>query len=500
MIRLLKAKTENNWVELAVEYRKLLYQSDENKQIKYADSSLAAALKSRNNEIIGKAYLTKGILSYKNKMLTQALDNYIKANEYIIKTQNQYDIYKIKYSIAHTKYYLGFYHEAIALFKECLVHFEEENDLAYLTTIHSLGLCYNKIGNFDLSSYYNHLGFDEGEEFENNEMEVYFKQSEAINKFYKKEYNQTIPELLSIIPEIKKRKDFANETIAYFFIGKSYWNLNQVEKAIPYFIKVDNSFTNQKYTRPELRENYELLIKYYKKKNIPELQLQYINRLLRVDSTLNLNYVYLSKKIIKEYDTKELKQEKERIEQEMKNSNRTHYAIIAFLSLTSFGLTARHHRNKKRFKQKFEELMKNNTRKENNSLNQTPLEISPELAANIIQNLEKFEKNKKFLEKDMTLSKLATQLKTNTKYASKIILKYRNKKTIEYISDLKIDYIIELLKKENKFRNYTNTGLAEEAGFGSTQNFTRAFKIKTGMPPTFFVQELKKSTNNGSLT
>ena len=105
----------------------------------------------------------------------------------------------------------------------------------------------------------------------------------------------------------------------------------------------------------------------------------------------------------------------------------------------------------------------------------------------------KFEQNKKYLEKDVTLMKLASFLNTNTKYVSKIILRYRDKKTIEYVTDLKIDYIVKILKTEKKYRNYTNKALGEQAGFGSTQIFTRAFKIRTGISPTYYIQELNKT-------
>jgi AraC-like DNA-binding protein len=77
------------------------------------------------------------------------------------------------------------------------------------------------------------------------------------------------------------------------------------------------------------------------------------------------------------------------------------------------------------------------------------------------------------------------------KYASKIIARYRDKGTVDYISNLKIDHIIELLKNENKYRNYTNKALGEESGFGSTQNFTRAFNNRTGLSPTYFISKLK---------
>jgi AraC-like DNA-binding protein len=48
-----------------------------------------------------------------------------------------------------------------------------------------------------------------------------------------------------------------------------------------------------------------------------------------------------------------------------------------------------------------------------------------------------------------------------------------------------------MLKTENKFRNYTNKALGEEAGFGSTQNFTKAFKNRTRMTPADFSAKFK---------
>ena len=97
----------------------------------------------------------------------------------------------------------------------------------------------------------------------------------------------------------------------------------------------------------------------------------------------------------------------------------------------------------------------------------------------------------------MTLVKMASLLNTNTKYVTKVIAKHRGKGTIDYITDLKINHIIDILKKESKYRNYTNKALGEEAGFGSTQNFTRAFKAQTGLSPTYFIYQLKKSTETG---
>ncbi|RKS03088.1 tetratricopeptide repeat protein [Flavobacterium sp. 102] len=493
---LAKAKAEKNWKQMALAYRAIMYKADKNELMKYADSLLFAAKHTTDKGIIGTAYLTKGIMHYKQKEHAKALDNYLLADQYLSQTSDHYAIYKVKYGIANTKYYLGFYEEAISLFKECISYYEEENDLAYLTSLHAIGLCYTKIKKYDLSSYYNKLGLEKSKEYQNLEMIPYFNHSEGINQYFTKNYQTAISSLQKTVPEIHKKKDFANETVAWFYIGKSYWDLKKQKKAIPYFIKVDKAYTDHQYTRPDLRENYELLIDYYTKQQKPELQLKYINRLLEVDSTLNHNYKYLSNKVHKEYDTKKLLVAKEAIEQSLISYRKIGGITIAILVI-AIALLYRHHLNKqKRMKQKFDEFIKEQTIKFQPPP-QFPQEncddLNPQLVETILKNLEEFETNHKYIEKDMSLSKLAAHLKTNKRYAYKVILTHRGKKTIEYITDLKINYILNLLKTQNKYRNYTNKALGEEAGFGSTQIFTKAFNKKMGMSPTFFIRELKKS-------
>ena len=491
--RLSKAKLEQNWNQIDNAYRTIMHLEDKTYLPTYADSLLIFALKSKDDVAVGKAYLTKGIIFYDKKELTKALDNYLLAQQFITRTNDEYTWHKINYSIAHTKYYLGFYDEAISIFKKCLNYFSEENERGYLNTIHSLGLCYNKLGNYKLSTYYNELGLEESAVLENAEMELYFKHAEAINQYYKREYKKAINDLKALLPSMQEKKDVANETLAYFYIGKSFWALQHEEKAIPYLLKVDKAFAENKYTKPELRESYEMLIKWNAEQDNIKDQLKYINRLIEMDKFLNNNYKYLSQKIFKEYDTKRLINEKIEIENAMKIKNKWHYAIVTTLSMVIILIAVKQYKNKKKYKVKFDELMKNNTSKRNltNYTNEV-LDINTEIIESVLKNLDKFEKNHKYLEKEMSLSKLANILNTNTKYASKIIAKYRGKGTIDYITDLKIDYIIEKLKKENKFRNYTNKALGEEAGFRSTQNFTKAFKNRTTLSPTYFIQKLKQ--------
>lgn len=498
---LVKSKAEKNLEEVVNGYKNYLHHSPENLKLIYADSMIYTAKKSRNNALIGSAYLSKGILYYSRKKLNYALDNYLIADSYISKTNDKYLIYKTKYNIANIKYFLGFYDEAISLFKECITYFKENkenNDRGYLNSLHSLGLCYNRIGDYGLCTQTNEKGLLEGKRLGNDEIKEYFILSEGVNQYFRGNYASAINKINYSLPVIQKKKDFGNEAVGYFYIGKSYWDLKNYEKAILYFKKVDAVFDKKKYIRPDLRNNYELLISYFKTKNNPKEQLYYIEKLLKVDSILTSRYKYVSERIHKDYDTKELLVQKNSIEKLLDKKERDgfiHKGIIVFLFLSVVLLIYKHIRNRKLYRRRFDELMKKDqasTKVESKSTNYGIEDINPDTVALILKQLEKFEKGKRFLEKDLTEIKLAILFDSNIKYLAKTIAHHRGKKFVKYISDLKVDYLINRLKEDKKFHNYNNKALAEEAGFSSTERFAKAFFSRTGVPASYFMEELRK--------
>jgi len=499
-----RAKSEKNIEEIINGYKNYMYYSDDKPSVIYADSMVDASLKSKDNSLIGSAYLTKGIVHYSLKEHKQALDHYLIDNEYISKTNDNYLKYKTKYNLAHIKYYLGIYDEAIVLFEACIDYFKANNPRGYLNTLHSLALCHNRIGNFGYSSELNALGVAEGKRLSDGSMEHYFIHLEGINHYFRDNYALAIEKINHSLQAIRENNDFANETVGYFYIGKSYLGLKQTEKAMVYFKKVEQVFDEKNYIRPDLRESFELLIKHYDAKGNLNLKLHYIQKLIKADSILSTNYKYLSEKIHKEYDTKELLKKKaeirKQLEQRKKRDNLMISGIVFLIMLLLF-VCYRYIRNKKLYKQRFEELMNRNQEElslvlERKQAGKTDLDINPDAAEQLLKQLEKFEKNKKYLESDLTLVKLAASFNSNTKYLSKIIFYYRGKKFAEYINDLKIDHIIEVLKNDRRIRNYTNKGLAEEVGFSSTQRFTNAFVSRTGISPTYFIEELRKAEND----
>lgn len=118
--------------------------------------------------------------------------------------------------------------------------------------------------------------------------------------------------------------------------------------------------------------------------------------------------------------------------------------------------------------------------------------ISKEKENEILQKLEEFEKSDRFLNKNMSLSLLSSQMEINTKYLSEVI-NNKEKNFNGYINKLRINHIVHLLRSDAVFLNYKVSYLAEYSGFSSHSAFTTVFKSVTGMSPNAYIQEISKT-------
>lgn len=122
----------------------------------------------------------------------------------------------------------------------------------------------------------------------------------------------------------------------------------------------------------------------------------------------------------------------------------------------------------------------------------TPLIITDDTLKFLLVKLDKFEKSKLFMRKDVSRPWLATHLNTNTKYMTEVIKIQSGTTFTNYIHKLRISYIIRKLVEEPKYREYKIEYLADECGYGSRQVFITAFKSETGFTPSYFIENLKK--------
>ncbi|WP_438423996.1 helix-turn-helix domain-containing protein [Aquimarina macrocephali] len=128
-----------------------------------------------------------------------------------------------------------------------------------------------------------------------------------------------------------------------------------------------------------------------------------------------------------------------------------------------------------------------NEKKHSNILIST---LSIQKTKQILNALEKFENNKDCLRPNITLANLASKLNTNSKYLSKTINLHKKKSFTQYINDQRIEYLIEKLKTDKIYTNYTIKAISKEIGFNTPKAFSQAFFKKTGVYPSEYIKNI----------
>lgn len=498
---LFKSKSANDYKNIIKAYSTVMFKSKKETWLQYCDSMLIVAKKSKDNALIGSAYLSRGIVFYSFQEEPKALDNFITADGFLSQTDNQYLKYKTKYGIAQIKYYLGYYDEAISLLKECEEYFRvNEPGRPHLNTLHMLSLCYIKIKKYELATATSDLGYREAIDIDEPYIIPYFLNSDGQNQYFKKNYVVAIEKLQQSLPPITKAKDHANESTTNFYIGRSYWALGDKEKAIPYLKKVDEIFQKEKFMKEDLLEAYSLIAQYYEAKGNPTEQLKYLTGLLKSETFVSEKFRNLAVNMHRQYDLKKIVEETEELKRELffRDKMDIIFGVIFLIVTIVLGyIICRQYQRRKQRKQKFKGIISHKDRitspvPTNEKIVDGDLTIKPEIVTAVSNKLKQFEDSDVFLDKDFTLNKMAAFVDCNTRYTSRIIFETRKKKYIEYVDDLRIDYIVSRLKTDSKFRNYTIKALTDEAGFKSPQKFKEAFVKSTELTPLYFIRELKK--------
>lgn len=136
-------------------------------------------------------------------------------------------------------------------------------------------------------------------------------------------------------------------------------------------------------------------------------------------------------------------------------------------------------------------LTKGNKKEEvSNKQVEDDIGIADEVVNDILRKLSEFEEKHQFLQNNISISSLAKEINTNTKYLSKVINYHKNKSFTNYVNELRVQYSVEQLRENASLKNYTIQGIAQEMGFNSAESFSAAFKKSTGIKPSYFMRKL----------
>lgn len=508
---ILKAKKENDLSCLVRGYLDgSFYNSIPSIKIKYADSAIVSAKLSRDNQLIGEAYATKGSLYYfYYKKYKFALNEYVNSFDYTKKTNDLFLNNMVMYHMGVVKSYLGYYPEALENFTNCIAYFEPlsnnknlhpnlifNNKKGYYNSLHQAIVSYRNLGKFKTADSLINVGLSKTAYLKEFPLEyAYFLKCKGIVNYHNRSYKESVKLLKKALPEIKKNKDFAWESVSYFYLGKSYLALNENKEATNYFNKVDSIFKKNNFILPELRENYEILINESKNKNDTKKELYYTKQLLKADSIISKDFNYLSSKIHKEYDTQQLLDAKDSLE----SKSDWWISITSILIFSLLIILFYQYRKEKNIQKKFfdlEQKIKQNTSivpvQNMEIVHLSKSNLNENTINDILKKLEKFESKLEFTEKGLTLNKLAKKFDTNSNYLSQVISEKRSLNFNKYLSELRINYITKKMYEDKDFLKYTIESLAEKCGIASRQNFSDLFYEINGIRPTDFIKQRKK--------
>lgn len=487
----------------------LYYKTDDNKAIMYLDSVIKYSQNTNDNFFPAAAYCEKADFLKRQFKFKEAMSNYNLAEKVAFDTNIDY-YYVVREYIAITKSEdLGDYEGALAIFKECYNYYNNKDvrdpkySENYQSIIFGLADCYKSLKNTENTTFYNALGYKECQITGNEEYKYLFVLNEGANCVIKKKYKSALDSIRIALPKMIFYNNTGNVLAAYYYQGKAYAGLGKKLLACQSFTKVDSVYRATKKISTEFTDGYPYLISYYKNLGDKENQLKYISSYMILDSTLQKNYKELNKVVINQYDTPHLISDKENLIKSLHYKQQIFYWGLLLAVIIISGLGLNQYNLKKKYRLRFEDIIYESnksitqnseveaTKEAKNELTKVAeMGIAEELVRQILEKLDNFENEKRFLESNISIQTLSSSFETNSKYVSKIVNIYKEKTFVQYINDLRIDYAVSQLKESNKLRKYTIHALALEFGFNNADSFSAVFYKKTGIKPSYFIKEL----------
>ncbi len=307
--------------------------------------------------------------------------------------------------------------------------------------------------------------------------------------------------LMSIDKQLLSNTEYKN---AFLFNGLSYIGLNEAEKGLKYLLKSDSVFKidTTRFNTTNDRILYDKLNKYYSGPNKTEKKIEYLNRLIFLDSVLKYGYTYFEPKYIREFETPLLLEEKQQLINSLEEKEQRNQRLLwagGVVLLAALGFLGYYYRRQRLFQKRFEALVQpenlKNSIAEADKNTKESLEIDPEIVGYILNGLQRFETSKGFVDSKISLNNLAKELDTNSNYLSRVINGKKGKGFSQYLSDLRLDYCITELLSQELYRKFTIKAIAEECGFKNAESFSRGFYKKYGIYPSFYIKNLSKTLN-----
>lgn len=403
-------------------------------------------------------------------------------------------------SIANIRVALKKYDEALKVYNttlEILAKQSPEEMVGYqqalLSALLGKGKCQKHLGDFDEALYTYQEGIALAKEYQSIKHHIDFQTSIGNTYYRKREYVKATKYLIDAKKSINSQyKKYPNITQLNYYLAQSYTAQKQYQEAIKL---LESNFTTIQNKQQEsyLKEMYELRVE------IAQVQQDLQTENLYQKHIINL----VDRKNEKRISTLELlhnndTQEYQNLNQELAiknykiNSQKKTAILIVIILILLLIYSFFYYKEKNKTKAKrFQEIIKEIQNHYNPIPETTPKShIKDTRAQEILERLSDLEETTFFKSKECTLHSTAKAIETNTTYLSKTLNEVKKQSFSQYLNELRIDYVLVKLKEDTRFRSYTIKAISEEIGYKSVTTFLKAFKGRTHLNPSYYIEKL----------
>lgn len=498
-----KKRKDTNRIAEGYYFRALI---DYPSRIDLYDSIIALTPGLKEQDQPTTAYLQKAYYHFYKSQYDEALDNYLKANNYNKGGRKESLEFDINLSIAELQIRIEENEKALITLEKLwqkiiALNYKNEAPLIYSRTLLDLANIHRKLNHIDSSYTYIRLGI-EANDNEQKEYNYYyhFLLLEGINDLEDISKNENNAKILKAINHMNRIGYKENISLAYYYIGETYFKKGNKEMALRYFLKVDSLTNNSISISPEILRSYKYIREYYNNKNDSDNELIYLKKIITFDSILNTNYKSINNKIKDTYELPILLENynKKLISLNQKNEKSKTlvvflYSISGIILIVLLFFIIQRNKYKKRFKKLQESDYKKKSKQD--YISKEKPNIPEEVFIKVRDCLDRFEKEEQFLNHTINSEKLARQIGTNRPYFVKAYHYYKNESFNIYLRNLRLEYSLERLKQDLVFRKYKIKTIARESGFSNTESFSKYFYKKFGIYPSYYIKSLDNIKN-----
>ncbi|MDY7394817.1 AraC family transcriptional regulator [Aureibaculum sp. 2210JD6-5] len=404
--------------------------------------------------------------------------------------------------IADLYYTIGNYKEALTRQKESFNALNYVDDITENTRVYNRGAIiismsntYLKLNEKDSALWV----LDKGEKEKLDTLDLAIKTSFKTQRgqvyLEKKEFDKALVHLKEAENIAYRNDSILAPAIVGFTLAETYYNLKKYDSAIA-ILEKGIAIKKQKTKEIYLTEDYKLLAKIYKEAGNLEKSNENYEKYI-----LNQTALEKSKDTISlSFHTQELSN----LEEEKSSQKKRFYLFMGVglaLLIILLGYIIYLIKEKKKNTEKFNALLSKFNQEQTTTLEiidtkdnvleeKISAEVNEETTEQILSGLQTLKEQEYFLRQDCNSYNVAKKIKTNTSYLSKVINSHFEKNFNTYINDLRINYALLRLKNDNRFRSFSVQSIAEELGYKSADSFTKYFKLRTGLNPSFYIKQL----------